>query len=235
MPQTLPPTPMLRHEVSGMSDLVRSGYDANDYHDLYRSDEQLDDLEEHLLKNFIAGMPPGSRVLDLGCGSGLPYTRYLVDAGLDVLGVDFSIRQLTRAWGVVPQTQLVLADAMQFALQTGALDGIICMYMLFHTPRERHTSLLARIRTWLKPGGRLLITLGARDMPCDHEQDWCGAPMAWSSYAPEAYQQTLAQMGLKIERDAFEGSPGEEEYHYWVLASKTVPTSQALAKSGPSM
>ena len=32
-------------------------------------------------------LPPGASVLDVGCGNGIPLTRFLVEAGFDVLGV----------------------------------------------------------------------------------------------------------------------------------------------------
>ena len=35
-------------------------------------------------------LPSGSRVLDLGCGTGLPTARQLTDAGHEVVGVDLS-------------------------------------------------------------------------------------------------------------------------------------------------
>jgi ubiquinone/menaquinone biosynthesis C-methylase UbiE len=39
---------------------------------------------------LAAQLTPGSRVLDVGCGTGLPTARNLVDAGMHVTGIDIS-------------------------------------------------------------------------------------------------------------------------------------------------
>jgi 2-polyprenyl-3-methyl-5-hydroxy-6-metoxy-1,4-benzoquinol methylase len=42
-------------------------------------------------ERFVAALPGGgARVLDLGCGSGMPVGRYLAESGLLVTGVDAS-------------------------------------------------------------------------------------------------------------------------------------------------
>src|SRR5207245_860884 len=48
-------------------------------------------LEQRYLPGLIEGLAPGERVLDLGCGAGLPITERLTSAGLRVVGVDSSI------------------------------------------------------------------------------------------------------------------------------------------------
>ncbi|MFE2582318.1 class I SAM-dependent methyltransferase [Streptomyces sp. NPDC059378] len=51
---------------------------------------------------LIASLLPGSRVLDLGCGTGLPTTRRPADAGLEAIGVDLSPGMLRLARESVP-------------------------------------------------------------------------------------------------------------------------------------
>src|SRR3954453_12586023 len=51
---------------------------------------------------LINRMPPGSRVLDVGCGTGLPTARQLADAGFDVTGIDSSEGMLQLAGRDVP-------------------------------------------------------------------------------------------------------------------------------------
>jgi 2-polyprenyl-3-methyl-5-hydroxy-6-metoxy-1,4-benzoquinol methylase len=46
---------------------------------------------------FIAALPKGASVLDLGCGSGAPVAQNMVEHGLHVTGVDSAIRSITRA------------------------------------------------------------------------------------------------------------------------------------------
>jgi ubiquinone/menaquinone biosynthesis C-methylase UbiE len=45
---------------------------------------------------LAASLPQGARVLDVGCGNGLPITRTLLDAGHRVVGLDSSSQMLAR-------------------------------------------------------------------------------------------------------------------------------------------
>ena len=51
---------------------------------------------------LIERLPPGSRVLDVGCGTGIPTARQLADAGHRVTGVDISDGMLALARRDVP-------------------------------------------------------------------------------------------------------------------------------------
>jgi hypothetical protein len=73
---------------------------------------------------------------------------------------------------------------------------------------------------WLKSRGKILVTLGTSDMDCDTEADRLGAPMIWSSYPPEAYLRILDRTGFTVRKSGFEGAPGDQEYHFWLLAEK---------------
>ena len=72
----------------------------------------------------------------------------------------------------------------------------------------------------LKPDGLTLLTLGARDSAYGREEDWLGAPMAWSMFAPEEYRNMLQSSGFRILLEDFEGQPEDGEHHFWVLAGK---------------
>src|SRR5579884_2372054 len=43
-----------------------------------------------VVAEWARGLPVGSTVLDLGCGTGLPVSKLLIDRGLKVHGVDAS-------------------------------------------------------------------------------------------------------------------------------------------------
>lgn len=53
---------------------------------------------------LLERLPPGSRVLDAGCGMGTPTTRRLIDAGHEVIGVDISDEMLHPARRAVPKS-----------------------------------------------------------------------------------------------------------------------------------
>ncbi|MBA3048068.1 class I SAM-dependent methyltransferase, partial [Brevundimonas sp.] len=47
-------------------------------------------IEKPWLDRFLAHVPPAGSLLDLGCGSGEPIARYLIEQGRRVTGVDAS-------------------------------------------------------------------------------------------------------------------------------------------------
>jgi SAM-dependent methyltransferase len=67
-------------------------------------------VRQFWLDQLIARLPAGVRVLDLGCGAGLPVARDLQDRGFVVTGIDGSRRQIELARGNVPGPTFVQAD-----------------------------------------------------------------------------------------------------------------------------
>ena len=90
-------------ERARQRDLVRRGYDTISL--AYRSDDgaaaasSAEDVSRYAgwTRELAGRLPSGARVVDLGCGAGIPATRELARHGLQVLGVDFSAVQIRRA------------------------------------------------------------------------------------------------------------------------------------------
>ncbi|HVD44568.1 MAG TPA: class I SAM-dependent methyltransferase, partial [Rubrobacter sp.] len=81
---------------------VESGYDRMAEHYLATKDPE-DPLALAALKDLASLLPSEAAVLDLGCGAGVPVTRWLADRGFVVTGVDVSARQLELARTNVPE------------------------------------------------------------------------------------------------------------------------------------
>ena len=173
--------------------LVRRGYDAcaASYDAARRADA------EPALSWITCRLEPGARVLDLGCGAGVPVTRQLAQA-YRVLGVDLSPEMIARARAHVPMASFVCADAMDLDLEAESLDAVVSFYAVFHIPRERHRELFERIYGWLAPGGSFLATLAQRDEPAYTEEDFFGVTMYWSNYGLSRYLAMLRSTGFEI-------------------------------------
>src|SRR5258706_9469395 len=93
-------------------DLVARGYDrvADEYGALESEVEPWPRLAR--VRAFIADLSDGSRVLDLGCGNGVPATREIAGRHL-VTGVDISPQQIERAKRNVPAATFHCADARE--------------------------------------------------------------------------------------------------------------------------
>jgi demethylmenaquinone methyltransferase/2-methoxy-6-polyprenyl-1,4-benzoquinol methylase len=96
-------------------------------------------------------LPPGSLVLDVGCGTG-GLCRLLETAGHRAVGVDMSEGMLRAA---APGLRLVLADGLRLPLPPGSVDGATCGFALRNMvdPAALFTEL-ARV---LRVGGRFTL------------------------------------------------------------------------------
>jgi SAM-dependent methyltransferase len=181
-------------------DLVRRGYDAISV--AYRSDdgEAAASSAEGVSRYAgwvaeLAGLlPPGGRVVDLGCGAGIPATRELTGHGFQVIGVDFSAVQLRRAQQLVPAARLVQADMTAFHLKPASADAVVSFYALIHVPLAEQEPLFPRIREWLRPGGHFLAIVGATRWT--GTERYLGADMFWGQADTATYHRWLQAAGL---------------------------------------
>ena len=183
----------------------------------------------HLTK-LLALLPPGARVLELGCGAGVPSTQALVAHGLDVTAVDISAAQIALARAHVPQATLVHADMAALAFAPASFDAVVAFYSLFHLPGDEQGPMIARIAGWLKDGGRLLFNL-TTDVGDRMMEDWMGVRMFWSGLGVDGNRDMLKRDGwaLTIIEDevAVEKVGRAEETFHWVFAEKNDQRTKA--------
>ncbi|MHA6719772.1 methyltransferase domain-containing protein [Sphingomonas sp. RS6] len=150
-------------------------------------------VERGWLDRFLLGLPPGPRILDLGCGGGEPIARYLIDRGAAMTGVDIAPPMVTLARARFGRHRWLQGDMRTVAVD-GPFDGIIAWDSLFHLPAEDHAPLLARLAALLAPGGALLFNAGPAAGEACGEQ--FGEPLYHASLAPADYRSIFAAHGL---------------------------------------
>jgi 2-polyprenyl-3-methyl-5-hydroxy-6-metoxy-1,4-benzoquinol methylase len=202
---------------------VESGYDR--MAEQYLATKDLEDpLVLRALEDLASLLPPEAAVLDLGCGAGVPVTRWLVDRGFAVTGVDVSAKQLELARKYVPEGTFLKADMTGVVFGPESFHAVVAFHSIIHVPRTEHPELLRSIHRWLKPGGALLATMTVADYE-GRDEDWegWGAPMVWSHYDSKANVAMLRDAVFEIryaEPRTGGGTGDEAETWLWVLASK---------------
>jgi SAM-dependent methyltransferase len=165
-------------------------------------------------------LEPGATVLDLGCGAGIPASRWLAERGFAVTGVDVSARQIELARANVPGAAFIkadMADPTALDFPRGTFAAAVSFYALIHVPRDEQAALLARVHGWLRPGGLFVATwpFGAWE-GCDDNWEGWGAPMWWSHYGPTKNTAMLLDAGFTVE--STERVTRGDENWLWVRA-----------------
>ena len=99
----------------------------------------------------VAGIASGTRVLDVGTGTGVAAAA-ASDAGAWVVGVDESLGMLREADGL----RVAAAEAIDLPFRDGTFDAVVANFVLAHFTRHK-TALFDMLRV-LRPGGRLAVT-----------------------------------------------------------------------------
>ncbi|HSK83592.1 MAG TPA: class I SAM-dependent methyltransferase [Rubrobacter sp.] len=202
---------------------VDSGYDQMAEQYLATKDPE-DPLALEALEDLASLLPSEATVLDLGCGAGVPVTRWLADRGFAVTGVDVSAKQLELARTNVPGGTFLKAGMTEVVFAPESFEAVVAFHSIIHVPRTEHPTLLESIHRWLEPGGALLATMTVADYE-GRDEDWegWGAPMVWSHYGRNANVAMLREAGFEMryaEPRTSSGTGDETETWLWVLARK---------------
>jgi ubiquinone/menaquinone biosynthesis C-methylase UbiE len=200
--------------------IIQAGYDALAERHLAWSQAIEGDPRDRFLTELARRLRDGARVLDLGCGAGVPSTKRLAER-FEVVGADISEEQLRLARTNVPAATFVRSDLSDLEFEEETFDGITAFYSISHIPRDDHDGLFKKIARWLRPSGFFLASLGAGGSS-DWTGKWMGVPMFFSSYDADTNRHLLKAAGLALVLDEVVTmkEPEGETTFLWVLAQK---------------
>lgn len=169
-----------------------------------------------------ASLPAGSRVLDLGCGTGLPTARQLTAADLRVTGVDLSSGMLALARAHVPEAEFVQADITDLVeggpVPLDSFFGVAAFFSLLMLPRPEIPRALAIVHGLLRPGGLLALGMVEADVD-DMEIPFLGNVIRVSGYLRDELRHVVQDAGFEVIT--------EDSYSY-APASADVPPEEQL-------
>ncbi|ELY35872.1 class I SAM-dependent methyltransferase [Natronorubrum tibetense] len=149
---------------------LRRAWDA--VADDYARTRRADGEDAALIDELLETLPEAATVLDIGCGDGMRTLANL--AGVESIGVDLSSRQLELAAENVPEAHLLQGEMTRLPLAANSVDAITAYHAVFHVPRTEHPAVYDEFARVLRPGGRLLATVGSSPYETI-QHDWLGS------------------------------------------------------------
>lgn len=152
------------------------------------------------LQWLLDELAPGSRVLDVGSGTGRPTAQTLCAAGDDVLGIDVSPVMVEIAARQVPGAEFRCADIRATALSNASFDAVCVYFSLLQMTRKEQSDLVTRLARALKPGGLMAMAT----VPVDVEgMDtlFMDQPVRATSFAHHDFVAMVTTAGLTVDSE----------------------------------
>ena len=134
-----------------------------------------DDFVHELVRwSGLDRLPPGSRILDVGCGIGGSARLLALHYGFDVLAISISPAQIARARALTPpeledRCRFAVMDALALDLPDRGFDAVWSVEAAPHMPdKQRYVDELLRM---LRPHGRLAMADWNRRDPVEGAMD----------------------------------------------------------------
>jgi len=125
----------------------------------YRSRGQLWGGAPVLLPLSLLDMPAGSRVLEIGCGSGKTVSA-LMGRSCEIIAFDFSTKAVElsqRVLGRYHSGDAIVADARNLPFLEHTFGFIVASHVIGHIQKEERNTIAKEVERVLQPGGRLLL------------------------------------------------------------------------------
>lgn len=149
---------------------------------------------------LLAKLRPGARVLDVGCGTGLPSALQLTRGGCEVTGVDISPAMLARARRNVPEARFVEVDATELDSLPGPYDAVVAFFSLLNLPRSIIPRVLGMIHDALVPDGLFSLSMVESDLD-DFPIAFLGARFLVTGYLTDELRSVLRDARFSIEEE----------------------------------
>ncbi len=146
---------------------------------------------------LVRQLPEGSRVLDVGCGTGIPTARQLADAGHRVTGIDISDGMLALARRDVPVAEFRSMDAVDLDSSLGGFSAVVAFFSLLMLPRAEIPPVLEKIHDLLEPGGHFLLSMVEADLD-DTPIRFLGNQIRVTGYMRDELRALVTKAGFEV-------------------------------------
>jgi SAM-dependent methyltransferase len=152
-------------------------------------------IERGWLDRFTALLPVGGAILDVGCGSGEPIARHLIERGFAVDGVDASPTLIAFCRARFPERTWHVGDMRALALDA-TFDGLLAWDSFFHLNANDQRAMFPIFARHTAPGGALMFTSGS--VEGEAIGSYRGEPLYHASLESDEYHALLSAHGFQV-------------------------------------
>jgi SAM-dependent methyltransferase len=180
---------------------------AEDYAKKFDPIESDDDLV--FPNTFLSHLKIGSKIVDLGCGTGFS-ANYFTKKGMLAMGVDLSKSMIAIAKRNYPNIHFFIEDVRQFSF-SNQIDAVWAGYSLFHFEKESLFKTLEQIKTYLLPGGILGLVMQEGSGEIENDEPFLpGRKIYIHLYTKEELKNILEKYGFEIIEEKIKKAHGFE-------------------------
>lgn len=161
------------------------------------------------VRDWTRTLPNGAAVIDLGCGTGLPITKVLVDEKLNVYGVDAAPTLVAAFRHNLPEVPVACESVVESSFFNRMFDGVVAWGLIFLLQPEEQRLLIRRVADILVPGGRFLFTSSSGTEPLVWNDGM--TDLESRSLGAAEYRKLLSEVGLYVTRE-YEDVGGNHYY-----------------------
>jgi SAM-dependent methyltransferase len=193
--------------IIGLYDRHASAFDKERWKGLF---------EKAWLDRFLALVPRGGNILDLGCGSGEPIARYFIETGYTLTGVDSSQSMIALCQRRFSGERWMVADMRSLSLSE-RFDGVLAWNSFFHLCAEDQRKMFRVFSQHTLPDAPLMFTSGPRHGIAMGE--FHGEPLYHASLDPLEYRVLLGENGFRVVSQIFD-DPDCGRHSVWLAQKK---------------
>jgi SAM-dependent methyltransferase len=173
-------------------------------------------VEKAWLDRFLALLPARASILDIGCGSGEPIARYLIENGHDLTGADSSSALIDICKTSFPSQNWLVADMRKLSLNR-RFDGMIAWDSFFHLGHVDQRRMFPIFRMHAASKAALMFTTG----PAHGEAvgNFHGEPLYHASLDQAEYSSLLNQNRFRVVSHVVE-DPACGRHTIWLAQSE---------------
>ena len=151
-------------------------------------------VDRKWIERFHSLLQPSSHILDLGCGSGQPVARHLIEAGHELTGVDSSSRMIDLCSERFADHQWLNADMRSLELNQ-QFAGILAWNSFFHLAHEDQRRMFPVFQRHAASGALLMFTSGPSHGEAIGQFE--GETVYHASLDPQEYRDLLERHGFQ--------------------------------------